>query len=906
MKSNFKELLPFHCEDAKPPRKDNILRTKILIREILKKVHPYTFLLIAMLILEGCNSNHGPNSPVLPLQATNLSVSLPTNTITGSLLGVSANEVLYQVSGPAMQTVSGVVGPINATGNSGTINFTIPLSLGPSRLLAFQLNDAANQQPLAVGAVQMDFTSQPAAPIVVEMGSVARNCYSINTGLFNDGSYFAFETDALANAATVVSSSGYDVDFLPVTIGSSVGFQMNALNSDTVAYMGNGNLVQFAMAPTSGYVASSTAAKQAAGASVTLIQAGDIYCMKLAGGGHVWLQISGAGSSSVGPSFRFRVNTTLAYYAYEQTAIDLSGNCPNPLPTATSTTTFTPTPTPTPTLTHTFTISPTPTVSNTPTNSLTPTSSSTPTNTPTVTLTPSVTNSPTVTPTFTTTHTPTETPTSTPSLTSTNSPTITLTPTISNTPTVTFTITPTFTPGGAAPLTVSGLVNFSLGEVNSVQPLYVILAPASGGAQQAVAKVTVNDGPFTVVSTAGSYNLLAVDDYASMFNNGGGVPNDDNYGYYVGAGVSLSCALPGSPVITGSMSGLAVTVNTNCLANTQTPYISPLPTGTPTPSYSPTPTFSVTPTVTLSPTPDTPVAYWTANDVAATGYGTYPSGIAVNAAGTTVYIDFFTPQDPDIQIWAETAAGSNLYSMSADVSIGYNGTEAGPYGLTTDNAGNVYAAAFNLNQGVEMNSTLTSVTPIGNPATVTSASPGYLYEPWDIAVDGSGNVYITDSDPTYTVQTFGPSTSSFPYIASWTANPLGGGKYYEASIAVNNAGTTVYSAPSPWINSGVTFISLYSPAGAPQGSWSGTSFANAFEPTAMAVAPVGSPFAGNIYITDIQYNQVDEFNASGTMVGSWGNLSYPYGIAVDGQGYIYVANNVASLSPGNVLKFNPR
>jgi DNA-binding beta-propeller fold protein YncE len=78
-----------------------------------------------------------------------------------------------------------------------------------------------------------------------------------------------------------------------------------------------------------------------------------------------------------------------------------------------------------------------------------------------------------------------------------------------------------------------------------------------------------------------------------------------------------------------------------------------------------------------------------------------------------------------------------------------------------------------------------------------------------------------------------------------------------------------------------------------------------FEPTAMAVAPAGSPYAGNLYITDIQYDRVDEFNPSGAMVGSWGSLSYPYGIAVDGQGYIYVANNT-NLSPGNVLKFNPR
>src|SRR5665213_1804017 len=270
--------------------------------------------ILALVFFLGCHSANNITAPVTPFQGTSLSISLPTGTISGALLGAASNEVYYQITGPAMQPVTGIAGPFSTSSNTGSVNFNVPVAAGLSRLMAFQLNDASNHQPLALGAVEMNITAQSAGPVTVEMGSVVRNCYNINTAVYNAGSYFTFETDALANAATVVSPTGYDVNFLPVTVGSTVGFQMNALGADTVAYLGNGNLVNFAAAPSGGYLASSGAAKHAAGVSVTLLQAGDIYCVLLGGGGHVWLQVISAGSASSGPLFFFRVNTTCLLY----------------------------------------------------------------------------------------------------------------------------------------------------------------------------------------------------------------------------------------------------------------------------------------------------------------------------------------------------------------------------------------------------------------------------------------------------------------------------------------------------------------------------------------------------------------------------------------------------------------
>jgi len=105
----------------------------------------------------------------------------------------------------------------------------------------------------------------------------------------------------------------------------------------------------------------------------------------------------------VGPTFEFRLNTSLPYYAYQQTAADIVGPCATIVPTSTSTTTntITSTSTNTPiftyTFTSTFTITPTNTLTNTPTLTDTSTVTNTPTNTATNTVTSTATNTATIT-----------------------------------------------------------------------------------------------------------------------------------------------------------------------------------------------------------------------------------------------------------------------------------------------------------------------------------------------------------------------------------------------------------------------------------------------------------------------------------------------------------------------------
>ena len=379
----------------------------------------------------GCQKT---SAPVAPGRPTDLTVSLPVPPAQRAfLLGAASNEILYNLAAPGSTPVTGKVGPFSTSGVSGTIDFTLaPSIVPPNSVLAIQLNDAANGSPMAVGASALGFSGS-GGNVSVEMGSVVRACYYVSNIPPGGGSY-SFDTNTVNGPVTDIS----------VTV-SGPGFLFQSPLG--LAFMGNGDLVNFASLPST-FTASSTT-----------LSAGDVYCVVLSTGGHAWVQVvSGGTPGTAGPTFRFRANKTLPYYTYDPTTCDYLGRTPTP--------TDTPTITNTPTVTATYTVTSTPSDTGTPTLTGTPTNTSvftptlTPSDSPTLTVTATVTatytatstpsNTGTPTPTGTPTNTGVFTPTSTPS----DSPTLTVTATVTSSPTLspspTTTSTPTVspTPGG--------------------------------------------------------------------------------------------------------------------------------------------------------------------------------------------------------------------------------------------------------------------------------------------------------------------------------------------------------------------------------------------------------------------------------------------------------------------------
>ncbi len=340
----------------------------------------------------GCQGKMSPTAPLVAVRGLSLSFSMPiSKEIKDSLLGVASNEVMYQVTGPNMGPVTGVAGPFSTATQSGELDFSIVVPQGASRLLSFQLNNASNHQPLALGAAQSDINAGGVSDIWVTMGSVVRNCYAVDTSSYGVSAagvttaYFTFQPDILS--ATPTGSP----DLAIGTVGTGT-YLLAALASNGIAYLGNGPIVNFDSTPvTSAFVASSTVAKQAAGVSPSYLQAGDVYCVSLGpagANGHAWIQVVNPNQpfglyppGPTGPKFFFRVNTTLPYYAYDPTTADINGSCPAPPPTPTNVPTNTFTPTNSPTFTNSPTITDTPTITPTPSNTATTNTTIPPTNT---------------------------------------------------------------------------------------------------------------------------------------------------------------------------------------------------------------------------------------------------------------------------------------------------------------------------------------------------------------------------------------------------------------------------------------------------------------------------------------------------------------------------------------------
>jgi hypothetical protein len=292
---------------------------------------------LALAVAAGCNK-----IPMAPARSVALSVTLSRlDSVRASLLGTAQNEILFHLNGTGDPAGHGIYGPFSAPASTGSVSFTVqvPYSPGP-QVLSLQLNDANSHQPLALGATAFDFgTGLASGGLMVEMGSVTRNCYftdeSRNPGAnnpYNAGSAYTFNTDTLVPGTTLGGPDiAFDCPLGPYLMEEAV----NAVpTADSIAYMGNGDMVDYdGVPPGSGFFPYSTQSKAALGAPVSTLQAGDVYCVKAGSlkGGYAWVQITDPGLMySTGPSFRFRVNTTFQYYAYQQTAADLPGGVCSP------------------------------------------------------------------------------------------------------------------------------------------------------------------------------------------------------------------------------------------------------------------------------------------------------------------------------------------------------------------------------------------------------------------------------------------------------------------------------------------------------------------------------------------------------------------------------------------------
>ena len=252
-----------------------------------------------------------------------------------------------------------------------------------------------------------------------------------------------------------------------------------------------------------------------------------------------------------------------------------------------------------------------------------------------------------------------------------------------------------------------------------------------------------------------------------------------------------------------------------------------------------------------------------------------PQGVAVDANGNVYVADTYnnTLRKVTLSGVVTTLAGLARTSGSSD-GTGNAARFNNPYGVAVDGSGNVYVADTS-------NHTIRMVTPSGVVTTLAglagssgssdgTGSAARFYKPYGVAVDGSGNVYVADT--------------------------------YNQTIRMMTPSGVV-----------TTLVGL---AGSP-GNSDGTGNAARFDyPNGLAVDS-----SGNAYVADTYNQTIRMVTPSGVVstlagsalsapgssdgTGSDARFNYPEGLAVDGSGNVYVAdsrnNTIRMVTSGGVV-----
>jgi sugar lactone lactonase YvrE len=279
-----------------------------------------------------------------------------------------------------------------------------------------------------------------------------------------------------------------------------------------------------------------------------------------------------------------------------------------------------------------------------------------------------------------------------------------------------------------------------------------------------------------------------------------------------------------------------------------------------------------------------------------------PRGVAVDGDGNVYVADFFneTLRKVTPAGVVTTLAGSPGQSGSAD-GTGADARFDGPAGVAVGGDGNVYVAE-------SVNATLRKVTPAGVVTTVPG-SAGHFRNPFGVAVDSTGNIYVADTfnhslgriTPAGVVTTL----AGIPGMAG-TEDGTGADARFNLpfNLAIDGAGMLYVADASNTAIRKVTPAGVVTTlAGSPSrfGSADGSGADARFE-RPDGVAADGD---GNIYVADSFNATIRKITPAGVVTtlagtahrfgsadgtGADARFGSPFGVAVDGAGNVYVAD----------------
>lgn len=271
-----------------------------------------------------------------------------------------------------------------------------------------------------------------------------------------------------------------------------------------------------------------------------------------------------------------------------------------------------------------------------------------------------------------------------------------------------------------------------------------------------------------------------------------------------------------------------------------------------------------------------------------------PGRVATDGAGN-VYVTDSTPR-----VQKFDASGTFLGKFgSAGTGNGQFDPLEGAAGIAVDGAGDIYVVDDGNVRVQKFDSTGGFLLAWGGPG----SGDGEFDSPAPIAVDGGGNVYVGDAGNDR-IQKF-DSTGTF--VSKWGTAGSGAGQFDgPTGIAVDGSGN-VYVVDR--LNER---IQKFDAAGTFLTAWgSGCDLdtgAGCLDPDGAGPLEIGDgqfdlPFdaavdgAGNVYVSDLFNDRIQQFDGSGTSLGKWGargearaEFHGPAGLATSASGAVYVAD----------------
>jgi len=219
------------------------------------------------------------------------------------------------------------------------------------------------------------------------------------------------------------------------------------------------------------------------------------------------------------------------------------------------------------------------------------------------------------------------------------------------------------------------------------------------------------------------------------------------------------------------------------------------------------------------------------------------------------------------------ALGAQPKDFTIALSFSGGGLVGGPVGIAIDAEGDVWTA----NEG---GSSVTELTSLGAPFSGSPYTVGGLDFPNGIAIDGLGNAWVSNNESTGLVNDYNGSVTELSSSGTaFSGSPyFGGGLNVPAGVAIDGSGNA-------WVsdNVGPAEVSEFNSAGIEQ-SGAGYTGGGLSAPYGIAIDGSGAAWA-------VSSTTVSKFTRTGTVFGYTDDgINGAFAIALDGSGYAWVTN----------------